>query len=74
METTKPKATIKKEFKGVKLSESYVPYEKFDPKKYAKKQPTLVAYKPKRLSDSEVLIDNEDEEQEITEEDIMTER
>ena len=73
MDKAKPKATIKKELKGVPLSESYIKYEKYNPKKYAKK-PMLAAYKPKKLSDTEALIDNEDDEQEITEEEIMSER
>ena len=73
MDKAKPKATIKKEYMGVTLAESYVPYKKYNPKKYAKK-PMLAAYNPKRLKDTEGLIDNEDDEQEITEEEIMTER
>ena len=68
----KPKATIKPIYKGVTLSDSYVKYNKYVAPKH--KKPTLVPYNPKRNSkDDNLLIDNEDDNELLTEEDIITE-
>jgi hypothetical protein len=53
-------ATIKEKYKGKELKNtSYVSYEKYDPRKYKKKQ-TIIPYKLTRRQDDSVLIDNED--------------
>lgn len=69
----KPKAFIKEEYKGRQLSGSYVQYTKYDPKKYAKKQINMSYIRKNDKSDSNILIDTDDDK-EITEEDILTEK